>query len=450
MFNTVSDLQAILGQVAKYDLNRKFHSLIDKVSFSQTLWEAWLQVQRNNGTSGVDGKRINYYSCDNNIDHLLLEIQEELTSDTYQPMPVVRVEITKEGGGLRPLGIPTVKDRIVQTAVKLILEPIFETDFEDFSYGFRPCRGCHDATQSIWKWLNFGYTQVVDADLSKFFDTIPHDKLLRSVAKRVSDGRVLNLIKLFLKAPISKDGVLSKSIKGTPQGGVISPLLANIYLNHLDKFWVRKGYIKYARIVRYADDFVILCKKDTEFYHSEAKRLLTNLELELNTSKTKIVDSTKRDFDFLGFSFRRAWSYKPKLNKFGYVTGVRLARKVIKRAKDKINSITGQGGRKSPVPIQHFVDQINKWIRHWLPYYSYANRKRDIQHIFLNIVLARLVRALVARKSSRKRQSQKWKSWNPQIWYEKYNLSNMVTEYYKCRKRLYLKLKGKSTINNWA
>ncbi len=283
MFNTVSDLQAILGQVAKYDLNRKFHSLIDKVTSSQTLWEAWLQVQRNDGACGVDGKSINFYCRENNIDHLLSEIQEELTNDTYQPLAVVRVEIEKEGGGVRPLGIPTVKDRIVQTALKLILEPIFEVDF-----------------------------------------------------------------------------------------------------------------------------------------------------------------------DFLGFSFRKAWSYKPKLNKFGYVTGVRLARKVIKRAKDKINSITGQGGRKSPVPIQHFVDQINKWIKHWLPYYSYANRKRDIQHIFLNIVLARLVRASVARKSSRKRQSKKWKSWNPQIWYEKYNLINMVAEYYKCRKKLYLKLKCKNTINNWA
>lgn len=450
MIKTVSDLQMILGQVAKYNSKRRFYSLIDKICDQQTLWEAWLQVQRNDGASGIDGKAVSYYEEAERVEALISEIQTEVLTGNYQASPVLRVEIDKPDGGKRPLGIPIVKDRVLQTAVKLILEPIFESDFQDFSYGFRPARGCHQALQAVWKWNNFGYTKVVDADISKFFDTIPHDKLLRSVAKRVSDGKVLWLLKQFLKAPISISGSLQRSTKGTPQGGVVSPLLANIYLNHLDTFWVKKGYVRNAKIVRYADDFVILCKSGAEFYLNEAKRLLDNLDLNLNLTKTKIVDSKKQGFDFLGFSFRRSWAFRPKLKKFGYVTGVGLARKVIRKVKCKINSITGQGGRKSPVPIRYFVEKINEWIKHWLPYYCYANRKDDIKHVFLNLVLARLVRAEVARKSSRKRQSRKWKSWNPQIWYERYNLINMVAEYYKKRKQLYTKLTGKDTINAWS
>ncbi len=450
MSKTVSDLQLLLGQVAKYDPNRRFHSLIDKIYASQTLWEAWIQVQKNNGASGIDSKEISYYKQDGLIDTLLSEIRYELQSNTYKPSSVLRVNIPKPDGGSRPLGIPIVKDRIVQTALKLVLEPIFETDFKDFSYGFRPGRGCHQATRAIWNWMNFGYTKVIDADISKFFDTISHDKLLRSVANRVADGKVLKLIKQFLKAPISNNGKLQKSIMRTPQGGVVSPLLANIYLNHLDTFWVKKGYVKHAKLVRYADDFVILCKSNTNSYLKEAKRLLTNLGLTLNMTKTKVVDSVRTDFDFLGFRFRRVWGFKPKLNTFGYLTGVRLSKKVFKKAKDKINSITGQGGRKSPVPIQVFVKQVNDWIKHWLPYYCFANRKKDIQHIFQNLVLARLVRAEVKRKSSRKRQCGRWKSWNPKIWYKKYNLINMVAEYYIQRKRLYAKLMSKHSINAWA
>jgi group II intron reverse transcriptase/maturase len=348
--------------------------------------------------------------------------------------------IPKPDVGERPLGIPTIKDRVVQTAAKLILEPIFEADFQEFSYGFREGKSCHQALQAVWKWMNFGHTEVIDADIQGFFDNIPHDKLLRTVASRVSDGKMLRLIKQFLKAPIWDEGRLHKSKKGTPQGGVISPLLANIYLNHLDQFWVRKGYDKYAKLVRYADDFVLLCKGNAEFYLGEVKRLLTNLGLELSGKKTRIVTSTQQGFDFLGFTLRRVWAFRPKHKDFGYVTGVGISRKVLKKARKSVNEIVGQGGRKSPVPMVTLVSGVNNWLRHWLPYYCYANRKRDFKHLYLKIVLERLVRAEVARRSGNKRRLRKWKSMNPKFWEDRYGLIDVIETYYRKRKQLYASL----------
>jgi len=217
-------------------------------------------------------------------------------------------------------------------------------------------------------------------------------------------------------------------------------LLANIYLNHVDNFWVSKGYIRSAKLVRYADDFVILCMSKAAFYRQEVGRLLTNLELELNEQKTRIVDSRKQGFDFLGFHIRRVWAFRPKQRSFGWVTGVRLSRKVMQKARQKVNDIVGQGGRKSPVAMRKLVDQVNDWLQHWIPYYCYANRRQDMKRVYLNIVLERLVRAFVSRKSSRKRRSRKWKSWNPKFWECKYGLINMIPIYYQQRKKLYAKL----------
>jgi group II intron reverse transcriptase/maturase len=338
------------------------------------------------------------------------------------------------------LGIPTIRDRVVQTAAKLILEPIFEADFTDFSYGFREGKSSHQAMQAVWKWMNFGYTKVIDADIQGFFDNIPHDKLLQSVARRVSDGKMMRLIKLFLKAPIREDDNERNPKKGTPQGGVISPLLANIYLNHLDQFWTKKGYVKYAKLVRYADDFVVLCDKNTKFYMREVKRLLENLGLTLNEQKTHIVDTCQQGFDFLGFTVRRIWAFRPKHNSFGWVTGVGLSRKALKKARNTVNEIVGQGGRKSPVPMINLVVRINMWINHWLPYYCYSNRKEDFNYVYHKIVLERLVRAEVSRRSGNKRQSRKWKSMNPKIWEEKYGLVDVVETYYQRRKHLYASL----------
>jgi group II intron reverse transcriptase/maturase len=441
MSKTVSELQKVLGQVAKDEPGRRFHSLYDKVCRWDVLWAAWLQVQENGGSGGIDGKELSDYDEWDTRKALLDEIQQELVSGSYRPQPVRRTYIEKPDGGERPLGIPTIKDRVVQTAVKLILEPIFEVDFHEFSYGFRPGKSCHQACQAVWKWMNFGYTKVIDADIRKYFDTIPHDKLLRSVSVRVSDGKILWLLRQWLKTPISEDGRLIKSLMGTPQGGVISPLLANIYLHHLDSFWMRKGYARDAKLVRYADDFVVMCKGQTDFYLSELRRLLDNLELELSDTKTQVVESTRQGFDFLGFHFRRVWAFRPKRQSFGWVTGVRLSRKAVKKARQHMNELVGKGGRKSPVPMLELVTHVNGWLRHWLPYYCYANDRRDFRHVYVKVVLERLVRAEVARKSNgNKRRCGKWKSFNPKLWERKYGLVDVVEDYYRQRKRLYATL----------
>ncbi len=440
MAKTVGELQKILGQVAKDDPRRRFHSLYDKVCSEVVLREAWLQVKRNGGTGGVDGQELGDYGKPAQLESLLTGIRRELITGTYKPQPVLRVYIPKPDGGERPLGIPTIKDRIVQMAAKLILEPIFEADFKEYSYGFRKGKNCHQALQSVWKWMNFGYTDAIDADISKFFDSIPHDKLLCSVALRVSDGKMLRLIKLFLKAPIQEGDRLDKSKKGTPQGGVISPLLANIYLNHLDQFWEKKGYTKNAKLVRYADDFVILCERNAGFYLKEVKRLLENLGLDLNETKTRVVNTFDQSFDFLGFRIRRVWGFRPKYKDFGWVTGVGISMKVLKKARKRVNEIVGQGGRKSPVPMGKLVAEVNKWLNHWLPYYCYANRKQDFRYLYLQIVLGRLVRAEVARRPGNKRRSRKWKNLNPKLWENRYDLINVVNAYYQRRKQLYVSL----------
>jgi group II intron reverse transcriptase/maturase len=440
MAKSVRELQKVLGQAAKDDPRRRFHSLYDKVTSMRVLQEAWLLVKKNGGRGGVDGKEFSDYEKVETVEELLKELQKELAEGIYKPEAVLRVYIPKPDGKERPLGIPTIRDRVVQAAAKLILEPIFEADFKDFSYGFREEKSSHQAMQAVWKWMNFGYTEVIDADIQGFFDNIPHDKLLLSIARRVSDGKMMRLIKLFLKAPIREDDNERKPKKGTPQGGVISPLLANIYLNHLDHFWTKKGYIKYAKLVRYADDFVVLCEKNTKFYLREVKRLTENLGLTLNEKKTHVVDTCQQGFDFLGFTLKRAWVYRPKHNSFGWVTGVGISRKALKKARRTVNEIVGQGGRKSPVPMADLVERLNKWLNHWLPYYCYANRKEDFKYLYKKIILERLVRAEVARRSGNKRQSRKWKSMNPKIWEQKYGLIDVVETYYGRRKQFYASL----------
>jgi RNA-directed DNA polymerase len=440
MAKSVSELQKVLGQAAKDDPSRRFHSLYDKVYRIDVLWESLRRVIKNGGSGGVDGKEVKDYATSEIQEDLIREIRGELREGNYKPKPVKRIYIPKADGGERPLGIPTIKDRVVQMAAKLILEPIFEADFKEYSYGFRAGKSSHQALQAVWKWLNFGYTEVLDADVSKFFDTIPHDKLLRTVARRVSDGKMLRLIKLFLKAPIQEGDRLHKSIQGTPQGGVISPLLANIYLHHLDEFWEKKGYQKYAKLVRYADDWVICCNGNVEAYLKEAKRLIENIGLKLSVEKTRVVNVKEEGFNFLGFEFRRVWAYRPKYNDYGWVTGVGISKKVLKKARKTVNEIVGQGGRKSPVPMQDLVDRVNEWIGHWLPYYSYANRKEDFKKVYNTMILRRLTLSEVARRTGNKRHSRKWKSWNPKYWEEKYGLMDVVEQYYFKRKQLYARL----------
>ena len=267
----IRTLQRKLYAKAKQEPGYRFYALSDKVYRADLLQHAWRLVKSNRGAPGIDGVSFADIEAEEGVEQFLAELAAEVKNRTYRPRPVRRVMIPKPDGSQRPLGIPTIRDRVVQMAVKLIMEPIFEADFCDGSYGFRPKRSAHHAVDDVAETLHKGYCHVIDADLSKYFDTIPHDKLLAVVAERVVDGGILRLIKQWLKAPVVERGKDGKDRfisgkghrRGTPQGGVISPLLSNLYLHLVDRIWERHGLErKYAaRMVRYADDIVLLCAK---------------------------------------------------------------------------------------------------------------------------------------------------------------------------------------------
>ena len=309
---TIRTLQRKLYAKAKQEPAYRFYALYDKVYRADILSHAWGLVRANHGGPGVDGMSFEAIESGIGVETFLWELGRDLKDKTYCAQPVRRVMIPKgDGSGSeRPLGIPTLRDRVAQMAVKLIIEPVFEADFCAHSYGFRPRKSAHDAVDDIANTLWAGYTQVIDADLSKYFDSIPHSKLLAVVAERVVDGGILHLIKMWLKAPVigEDDNGVKKNVgggkanrKGTPQGGVISPLLANCYLHILDRIWQRrhmKGRLQ-AHLVRYADDFVVMCRKDVEEPLQVVRHVLDRLGLSLNEAKTHIVDTTQASFNFL-------------------------------------------------------------------------------------------------------------------------------------------------------
>ncbi|MBU2723824.1 group II intron reverse transcriptase/maturase [Acidithiobacillus ferridurans] len=276
----VRELQRKLYLAAKGDPKRKFGVLYDKVCQYETLSIAYHQVRSNKGAPGIDHQTFDIIEGEYGLDRFLGELQGKLVQKRYRPLPVRRVYIPKADGTQRPLGIPTIADRVVQAAVKIVIEPLFEASFKDFSYGFRPRKSAQQALREVYKWLNFKCRWVVDADLKSYFDTIPHDKLLQSVRTRVIDRSVVKLIAMWLKAGVMEEMQVRTDVTGTPQGGVISPLLANLYLHWLDSVWESKGFGKRlhdAHIVRYADDFVILCRNNPEKYLGEAKKVLDRL-----------------------------------------------------------------------------------------------------------------------------------------------------------------------------
>lgn len=384
----VQQLQRKLYQSAKMNSGRRYHALFDKVYRKDILYQGWQQVKANQGSAGIDRQTIEdieFYG----VEKLIVEIQEELKQGKYNPPPVRRVYIPKANGKERPLGIPTVKDRIVQTAMKVVIEPIFDADFKDCSYGFRPKRNAHQALENIRKACNNKGMYVLDADIKGYFDNINQEKLLMLVEKRISDRRVIKLIRKWLKAGVMENGRIESSELGSPQGGVISPLLANIYLDYMDTIWERH-YSHLGKLIRYADDFVIVCKnhKDVSHGYRAIKLIMTKLELTLNPKKTKIVSlwGGNEGFDFLGYHNRKV-RLKMKSGAEYYAMEQWISKDAKKRVRDKVKEALKNATLYQELEI--VIKRLNRKIVGWRNYYG-----RSPKRVLLRIdryILKRLV-----------------------------------------------------------
>lgn len=357
----------------------KWFSLIDKVYRLQTLEAAWQQVKANKGAAGIDGQSIERFAA--GAERYLGELAEDLRGGRYRAAAVRRVEISKGGGKTRPLGIPTVKDRIVQTAVKRVIEPIFEKEFLPMSYGFRPGRGCKDALREVDEWLKKGYTHVVDADIQSYFDSIPHARLTERIEERISDGRLLELLAGWLRQDIVQGLERWTPTGGTPQGAVISPLLANIYLHSLDVRMAQQGFA----MVRYADDFVIMCRtaEDAMRALEEVKAWTRDNDLSLHPDKTHVGDCRMQGqgFEFLGYRFE---------------AGQRKVReKSLTALKDKVRQFTKRTRGDS---LGRIIADLNPMLRGWYGYFKHA-QGRVFQT--LDALIRRRLRALLRKQEKR-------------------------------------------------
>jgi RNA-directed DNA polymerase len=372
----IRTLQRKLYCKAKAEPAFRFYLLYDKICREDILRHAYALARANAGAPGVDGITFTEIEA-TGIEKWLTGLREELVAKTYRPQPVRRVMIPKPGGGERPLGIPTIRDRVIQTAAKLVLEPIFEADFEDNAYGYRPKRGGADAIKEVHRQICRGYTDVVDADLSKYFDSIPHSDLLKSVARRIVDRHVLRLIKLWLKAPIEErdeDGRRRMSggkcsTCGTPQGGVASPMLANIYMNRFLRHWrnTARGEAFRAHVVSYADDFVILSRGHAAEALAWTKAVMARLGLSINEAKTSLKDARTESFDFLGYTFG-----PHRFRKDGHwYLGASPSKKSVQRLKTKVGELLVPRNKGAWPEV---CDRLNRLLRGWSAYFSYGTR----------------------------------------------------------------------------
>lgn len=361
---------------AKEEPEFRFYILYDKIHREDILFYAYRLARSNDGSPGVDGVTFKEIEAAG-LEAWLLALQEDLRNKTYKPSPVRRVMIPKAGGGERPLGIPTIRDRVAQTAVKLVIEPIFEADFVDCAYGYRPQRSAQDAVKEVHRRLCEGYTEVVDADLSKFFDTIPHSELMQSVARRIVDRHVLHLIKLWLKVPVEERDDQGKRRmsggkkrkEGTPQGGVISPLLANIYMHRFLRAWRErgKGETFQGHIVNYADDFVILTKGHANEALAWTRWAMENIGLSLNEAKTRICHARQEPFDFLGYTFGPE---RHRRDGHWYLSA-KPSKKSVQRLKEGIREHLRRG---IIAPWPEVTLRLNRSLRGWAAYFSYGTR----------------------------------------------------------------------------
>ena len=372
----IRSLQRKLYRKAKAEPAFRFYLLYDKIYREDILRHAYALARANAGAPGVDG--ITFAAIEaSGLQEWLAGLREELISKTYRPDPVRRVMIPKPNGeGERPLGIPTIRDRVIQTAAKIVLEPFFEVDFEDNAYGYRPARGAVDAVKEVHRLICRGYTDVVDADLSRYFDSIPHDELLKSVARRIVDRHVLRLIKLWLKAPIEErdngDGTRrigggKSNSRGTPQGGVASPMLANIYMNRFLKYWrlTGRGEAFCAHVVAYADDFVILSRGCAAEALAWTKAVMTRLGLTVNEAKTSLTNARQERFDFLGYSFG---PHRYKANGLWYLSAS-PSKKSVQQFKTKVGNLLVPGNND---PWPEVRDTLNRSLLGWSNYFCHG------------------------------------------------------------------------------
>ena len=406
---SVSSLRLKLNRKAVQEPKFKFYALYDRVYRGDVLAAAWARVRANDGAPGVDGVSIAQVE-QAGLAAFLAGLHEVLRSHRYEPSAVRRVYIAKPDGRMRPLGIPTVADRVVQMAALLILEPIFEADFEDCSFGFRPGRNAHQALAEIRGYLEQGYQAVYDADLQSYFDSIPHERLMACLRMRVVDRAVLKLIRMWLEAPVVEPGAgaggqakVSRSQSGTPQGGVISPLLSNLYLHWFDRRFHRSegpAHWAKAKLVRYADDFVVLARYVGERLNDWIEGMLGGwLELKLNRDKTRVVDlnGKRQSLDFLGYTFRYD---RDRLGRGHQYLNVTVSNKALKRARQRVHEMTSHRMCHKPLPV--LVDELNRYLRGWANYFGYGYPRQPFRVLNAH-VRTRLAQHLQRRSQRRYR-----------------------------------------------
>ncbi len=399
----VRALQHALYRSAKADTGRRFHALRDKVYRRDVLWRAWVAVRRNDGAPGID--KITLADVEEyGVDRLLGELAEDLKGGRWRPLPARRVFIPKPGTvEQRPLSIPSVRDRIVGAALKIVLEPIFEADFLPCSFGFRPKRSAHDGLQVLIDESWQGRRWVVETDIADCFGAIPHDKLMQAVEERVCDQGVLQLLRVMLRAGVMQEGRVRRPVTGTPQGGVVSPLLANVYLHQVDRAW---SVDEHGVLVRYADDVVVMCRSREQAEAALARLtvLLGELGLEPKLAKTRIVHLVEggEGLDFLGFHNRLVRGRTPRSAHLTFLARW-PARKAVRHARDRIRSITARS--RLLVPVEQLVDELNLFLRGWAGYFRYGNSALLLGQI-RNYALRRL--ALWLSKRGNRRHAWGW------------------------------------------